>query len=172
MLEIGCQAFDVLAKAGCEQFALVEGAFYDVKSSPKRADGVGIVIDRHDDGEGWETLFVCRDGRLAVAYNTKLVQIAGKYRWFSDKPKDCRLEGRRIYTLHSSEWVGVTVRDGLGSPPIASYPANCASAYVVYAGIDCDELLTMGLGEYFQRPFVDDLAGKVANIVESRPRGS
>lgn len=161
MLEIGRQAFDTLARAGCEEFTLVEDS-----RTFKRADNVGIEIGYDHDGESYTYLHVCRDGRFHAG-SRRLEQITSNERWFSNEPKDRRIDGRRILSIHRSDWVCVSVRDGWAMPALAYFPSSMSASCSVFRRSSSEELLTSGFGGYYDRPFVEDIATRVANILKA-----
>lgn len=166
MLDIGRQAFNALAAAGCEEFALVE----DYRNF-KRADNVGIRIGSSQVGETDSDLYVCTDGRF-LAGHTSLKYIGANQQWFSSEPKPRRIDGRRAITVHFGDWVGVSVRDAPHGIVLASYPPDPTSwrygAKVITA---TGEMMTDGFGESWgePHPFHDDVAIHVARVIGETP---
>ncbi|MGW5440746.1 hypothetical protein [Nocardia asteroides] len=160
VLEIGREAFHTLSRAGCQECALVE----DFRNH-KRADNIGILIGVDYAAEGPDDyLFVCRDGRF-LAGGISAQKIQANQRWFSNSDKPRLIDGRPVLTVSSSSWVGVRVSTPDDSRRPVFHPASTSSSYSVRRTLDSEELMAWGFGFYQQRPFLDDIAARVARTV-------
>ncbi|MFC3962139.1 hypothetical protein [Nocardia jiangsuensis] len=171
LIDTGREAFAALIAAGIQTSNLVEYEYPQPKRPRIFGTAICVGISATEVGYDPDSLYICDDGRFVAGRLAFLTET--KTRLFSDK-KDkvlVRVNGAPVAMVRDDDWVQVSCRQNRGNEgdvALARYPDKGGHCYSVRVDFDSEEMTVWGFDEYTTRPFIDDIAKRVANTIDRR----